>query len=381
MKKFIIVAPLSSISKRTRLYKLVSFLFCNSDVTVKHVGWERVEGEKEEIYFNKHIEKDILIKGGGYGGRKVKLMYFLWFVKVFFKGFSFKRGDVVWALGFESSFPLLLSSKIMGYKVFFDDADRFSMLFKLPSPFKELLSFLEKITSRSVYKHIIPSAERYDFESSKFYLLKNIPSKVEIEKAKELKHKIPNVECGLTININGWLGAGRGMSVILKLAKELESHPVYFILAGKLDCQEALELSQLDKVTYIGSVTNSEALSTYLNSDLVFTYYDPKLEINKYAESNKWGDAIKFNNGIIVNSEVITAKRLIEEQVAISCDYNDLDGLKLSILSLLENPKSLQSIKDRLGNMEEYNGYFEDKLTLLFGGMSLIEYKDKSQCI
>ncbi|WAG26818.1 hypothetical protein EEA47_10935 [Vibrio alginolyticus] len=381
MKKFIIVAPLSSISKRTRLYKLVSFLFCNSDVTVKHVGWERVEGEKEEVYFNDNIEKDILIKGGGYGGRKVKLMYFLWFAKVFLKGFSFKKGDVVWALGFESSFPLLLSSKIIGYKVVFDDADRFSMLFKLPSPFDCLLSFLEKITSRNVYKHIIPSIERYDFESDKFYLVKNIPSKVEIDKAKELKPKVSKIECGLTININGWLGAGRGMSVILDLAKELESYPVYFILAGKLDCQEALELSQLDKVRYIGSVTNSEALSTYLNSDLVFTYYDPKVEINRYAESNKWGDAIKFNNGIIVNSEVITAKRLIEEQVTISCNYNDLDGLKLSILSLLENPQRLQSIKDRLGNIEEYNGYFEDKLALLFSGMNLIECKDESKYV
>ena len=98
-------------------------------------------------------------------------MYFLWMLKVFFNSFSIKKDDVVWALGFESAFPLLLMSKIKGYKVYFDDADRFSMLFKLPKILTNVIAYLEKITSRNSFKHIIPVKERYQFDSDRFFLL------------------------------------------------------------------------------------------------------------------------------------------------------------------------------------------------------------------
>ncbi|ARN70862.1 hypothetical protein BST91_03965 [Nonlabens tegetincola] len=58
---------------------------------------------------------------------------------------------MVWALGFESAFPLLLASKIKGFKLYFDDADRFSMLFNFPKPLKFGIQFLEK----SLHKNVI----------------------------------------------------------------------------------------------------------------------------------------------------------------------------------------------------------------------------------
>ena len=176
ISKFLIVAPISSLSKRTRLYKLAVFLHANNIKSIVHIGWERIKGERKERELAFKIDKKIIQTGGGYGGGEIKKLYFFWMLKVFIKSFSIKKNEVVWALGFESAFPLLLASKLNGFKLYFDDADRFSMLFNYPKPVKILIQFFEKITSRNAYKHIIPVQERYNFSSSKFFILQNMPS-------------------------------------------------------------------------------------------------------------------------------------------------------------------------------------------------------------
>jgi len=102
---FIIVAPLSAISTRTRLFKLTKFLISERKVYVTHFAWERVLGESDEKgVFD--IKKRILLRGGGYGNTKIKLLYFIWMIKVFLSSFFIKKNTKVWALGFESAFPL-----------------------------------------------------------------------------------------------------------------------------------------------------------------------------------------------------------------------------------------------------------------------------------
>lgn len=363
--RFSIVAPLSSVSKRTRLYKLAIFLNKSGVKSIEHVGWERIEGERVETELPFEIDKKIVQTGGGYGGSKIKLMYFTWMIRLFFKSFSFKKGQTVWALGFESAFPLLLASKIKGFKLYFDDADRFSMLFNFPKPVKILMQFFEKITSRHVYKHVIPVQERYDFASKKFYILQNTPSESEIEKAKEITKTKDWIKASVVININGWLGSGRGMKTALALRNSLEGKDVAFILVGKLDCPEAKELAQKENVQYLGEVSNADALSSYLVSDFVFTYYDPSSVINTLAASNKWGDAIKTGIGVIVNNEVVTANYLHEAGASISCPYDNVKDLSASISEYISDVSKIEEIKENSKNISNEFGYFEDQLEKL----------------
>lgn len=364
-KAFSIVAPLSALSRRTRLYKLAIFLQKNGVTSLEHVGWERIEGEKEEFALDFDINKKIILTGGGYGGPKIKWMYFTWMIKLFFKSFSFKKGQTVWALGFESAFPLLLASKIKGFKLYFDDADRFSMLFNFPGPIKSILKFLEKVTSRNVYKHVIPVQERYGFDSKKFYILQNMPSASEIDKAKKIAKTKEWIKASIVININGWLGAGRGMKTALELCNALEGQDIAFILAGKLDCQEAKELAQKENVQYIGEVSNAEALSSYLVSDFVFTYYDPSSVINTLAASNKWGDAIKTGIGVIVNDEVVTANYLQKAEISISYPYDNIKELSETITEYVSDITRIELIKSNSRKISKEFGYFEDQLEKL----------------
>ena len=84
ISKISIVGPLSSLSKRTRLYKLSTFLNTKFNCSIEHVGWERIKGERKETNLNFDITKKIILTGGGYGGRKIKWMYFFLDAETFF---------------------------------------------------------------------------------------------------------------------------------------------------------------------------------------------------------------------------------------------------------------------------------------------------------
>jgi len=369
MKNLFIIAPLSSLSRRTRLFKLAKYtLNLDKDINIIHVSWERNPGESVETQLDGSlIEKTILQKGGGMGGSKVKIMYIFWMLKVFFYAFKIPRGSTVWALGFESAFPALLASKIKGYNLYFDDADRFSMLFKWPRLIKSILGFFERFTSRNVYRHIVPGMSRYDFESGKFFILKNMPSKSELIQAKKIYEENEWPKSKIVINVNGWLDEGRGIQTALKISKHFKEDQVHIILAGRLVCKAAEQLSEQDNVTYLGFVSNAHALASYFASDIVFTYFSPTDEVNLYAESNKWGDAIKTGCAIFVNSEVKSAQYLRDHDAALSLGYSNHAELINKIQAMLESPEKLYKLKKNVIAMESSYPFFEDQLSECLG--------------
>ncbi|WP_448546968.1 hypothetical protein [Thalassotalea fusca] len=320
-----IIAPVSSLSNRTRLYKLASYLLENKQIpNLKHVAWVRESHEAEEVELpTQRINKVTLINGGGYGGRLTKLLYCYWMIRVFFYCLIRQSNTPVWALGFESAFPAILAAKIRKFEVIFDDADRFSMVFPFPSPIKKFIQVLENFTSHHCSLHVIPGTERYSFSSNKFFILRNTPSIAEITKARAYFRSKEWPKARIVINVNGWLGKDRGMSAALAIANHFDQQDVALLVAGKVDCDEARQLIDCGSVTYLGKLTNAEALATYLCSDFVLTYYDPKYEINTLAQSNKWGDALLLGTKVIVNSEVKTANFLREIDGCITCSYHD----------------------------------------------------------
>lgn len=326
MEKLYVVAPVSALSKRLRLYKLASYINeTYPSCVIKHIGWERGKGESSENRLEHvNIEKDIILRGGGYGSRVVKPMYVLWILRVFIKALSIPKYSKVWALGFESAFPLLLVSKFKKFEIYFDDADRFSLLFEFSKPMKTIIQQFEVLTSRNVYKHLVPSLSRYDFTSHNLTVLRNIPSKKELSIAKKIYENKIWPTARVVIYINGWLGATRGLATALRLSEAFDKEELIIILAGRIGSDEAELLRKRSNVFYLGNVNNAEALAPYYASDFVFTYYDPSIEINQLAESNKWGDAKCTGCRVIINKEVKTFEAGPNDIV---CPYSDTDQL------------------------------------------------------
>lgn len=373
MGDFFIIAPLSALSKRTRLYKLTTFLFGKwPSLNLTHIAWERLTGECEETYLkNLPIQKDIVVRGGGYGGAQIRFGYLSWVFKVFFRCLKLKKSDTVWALGFESAFPAVLASKLKKFTVIFDDADRFSMLLNFPRWLNVLVERLEVFTSRNSKFHLVPGLGRYDFESKKIRVIKNTPSANELKAAFALFESKQWPAAGLVLNVNGWLGNGRGMGEILVLAKEMIEEDFRILLAGDLSCDAARELALLDNVTYLGNISNAEALASYYASDLVYTYYAPSSKINRFAESNKWGDAIMVGVGVVVNGEVETADYLREAGAAISLPYNATGDLIAKMKKLCHEKSTLIELKLNAKKIASSMDFYEIQLDRLFSGIDL----------
>ena len=323
----VVVSPTSSITGRTRLYKVCRIL-ADRGVGVTHLGWHRSEvdsiEESPEIILDK---KRILLSGGGYGGAKNKILYVLWMIKVFC-ALLFMRRSCIWALGLETALPVMLASLIRGHRFVFDDADRFLLIFKFPSFLYKMFKFFEVATSRSSVLHIVPSVERYDYISDKFFQLYNLPDAASLERAKNVpldRDLLDSVRGKVVVYVNGWLSNTRGAEFVKDFCENIISYrlqdQVFLIFAGKYDSDVFRSCLSFPFVRDFGEVEYERALSLYRVSDFVVTLYDPALEINRYAISNKWGDALYFGVRPVVNFEVKTAAFM--ESILLRVDYRD----------------------------------------------------------
>lgn len=322
-----VIAPGSAIRKRTRLAKMIP-VFLSEGHRVNFIGWERLKGEREQFAWgDERVSEESILKGGGYVSKTARAMYPLWMLAVFFKVLFLGRSRLLFCLGWETAFPALLASFLTGSRIVFDDADRFSMIIRLPGPAHRLLTSLERWTSYRVLAHLVPGFTRYEWQHPKMMLLRNTPTTQDFARARELGRE--RVEGEFVLYVNGWIGETRGASVFLELMKRLrERRPgVRMIAAGWTDCDAGRELFAMSNVTFYGELPPDEALALYYVSDVVLTYYDPAVPINRKAESNKWGDCIFLGKPFIANSEVETARVLLDNGFGFGVAYNDVDGL------------------------------------------------------
>ncbi|MEM7519722.1 MAG: hypothetical protein AAF307_01690 [Pseudomonadota bacterium] len=321
------LAPLPALNKRTRLAKITKVLRARGH-RLRFFGWERAPGELDRMRFDdRGVEESTLMRGGGYASSRARLFYPLWMMLVFVRVLRLGRGQTVFALGWETAFPALLAAMVTRSQIIFDDADRFSMILKLPGPLHRGLVRLERWTSRRAALHIVPGYARYEWRHERMIVLRNSPLAQDLEDARAAPPTRP--DAALVLYANGWIGETRGAPVFLRaldhaLATGLD---LRLVVAGRVDGQSAPKLLAHPLVHYVGEVSQREALGWYAVSDAVLTYYDPAVPINRNAESNKWGDAVFFGCPIIVNAEVKTASAFVDGGAAWAVPYHDHEGL------------------------------------------------------
>ncbi len=348
MQTIHLIAPIPAINRRTRVKKQVDVLL-NMGFCISLFGWERVNGEAEkQRHSDPRVTEKMILNGGGYASRITHLFYLFWMVRVFFKALRLPRGAVILCLGFESAFPALLASKFTGAKILFDDADRFSMILSLPGPLNRIIVMLEKWTSRQCQVHIVPGLTRYDWTGPNMAILRNTPNRVDFERAVAAKSNADRSD--FVLYANGWIGETRGAPIFLHLMQRLavSAPQIGLRLIGRGDGNSYAALQAMPNVTATSEVPQVEALAEYCTADLVLTYYDPKVQINRQAESNKWGDCIFLGVPFLVNSEVETAAQFVEQGAAFAVPYSDVDALECLILNLHANPSRLADAVERL---------------------------------
>lgn len=362
MRELVMIAPLPALRKRTRLAKMVP-VFLDRGYSIRFFGWQRETGEVDEFAWQgEGVKEHVILRGGGYASSRARLLYPLWMIVVFFRVLILPRRSTLLCLGWETAFPALIAARLTGAKIVFDDADRFSMIIRLPGPIGNMLKKLERWASYKAAVHIVPSLARYEWHHSRMFILRNTPRYEDFVKAKQNVPARPDHD--LVLYANGWIGETRGAPIFLAClqAARQQGLDLHLVIAGRVDGKSAPALISDPNVTFLGEVAQHEALSWYGAVDAVLTYYDPSVAINRKAESNKWGDAIYFDCPIIVNSEVETAEPLIAAGAALDVPYHNTVML-LSLLSNLAKQKDVL-IKQRTAVAEMKASYplFEEQL-------------------
>ena len=133
-----------------------------------------------------------------------------------------------------------------------------------------------------------------------------------------------------------------------------------------MDSKYAERMLKFNNVIYLGELAQYKALAYYKLCHFVFTYYDPKVPINRLAEANKWGDALQYSTPVIVNSEVITAQYLRDANAAISTNYENIQDLIEQLKVVGNSSEKYQELVNSIKLLQKKFPTFDLQLKKLF---------------
>lgn len=362
MATVVFLAPLGAIQRRTRLAKMAALIRARGDELL-FFGWERERGEAQALRgADPGVRESIILRGGGYASRWTRLFYPLWMIAVFLRTLGLGRDKPLFCLGWETAFPALLAARFTGARVIFDDADRFSMIVRLPGPFQRWLEALERWTSRHVHLHLVPGFSRYDWRHERMVELNNSPLMADMERARARAPARP--EAALVVYANGWIGETRGAPVFVRALDLIQARglDIRMVIAGRVSGPASSRLIEHPRVSFLGEVSQGEALAQYAAADVLLTYYDPVVPINRTAESNKWGDAVFFGTPFVVNAEVATARDFVEAGAAWSLPYDDAEALVGLLRALSLDPARVREAGRRLSTFRASYRLFDERM-------------------
>lgn len=348
--EIILIIRIANIDERVRLSKNMNYFDSRGyDVEL----WKK-KGKQKSKYNEKDICKTHNFKG---------IEYILWMAGLFFRLLFRKRKKLVFVSGYESALMVYLVSLIRGGEYIYDNPDNFYQSKQLPKLLKKIVFWVDcKIINRARVT-VVPDHSRipgYNIDNERFLVIKNFPSHVDYKKAGDLGLKRQHK---LVLYTNGWLVPTRGLNMmsdfIAKLEKGLD---LEIKITGK---KEGLGENILgsDYVNYIGVVDATTSLAHYYSSDVILTFYDPALEINRKASPNKWGDALVTKTVPILNSEIETTGNYFPEGGYFAIDYNDSEALYKLIKDIYNDKTILENKQKELKENPIY--FWEDQMDKL----------------
>jgi hypothetical protein len=353
--ELVIIAPLGEPHRRPRIEKVMG-IASGMNLALRFWGWRREADERAKIADLK--EDRPLMSGGGRRSGLTRLMYPLWTLRVLLALLR-ERPDRVYCMGFETAVAAYIASKIYRLEYLFDDADRLLLLFRLPGPIRSVIEGVEKRVSRRAVSHMVPGFGRYPYRSPTMTVVRNMPARDQVTRAWALSVVRP--EGGLIVYANGWIDPSRGSRFLAKAAARLAvmGSDIRFVIAARTQT-DADDLMSLPNVIDLGALPQTEALAWCRAVDLVATFYDPTVPINRWAEPNKWGDCVTMRTPFVVNSEVRTASEFTDVGAAFATPFDDADALIEMLIGLEANPLILKESCEALDRLAPRFLFFDD---------------------
>lgn len=313
-------------------------------------GWER--GPRPPGAGDDY-QRRILHRSTRRGRVRLALHYLVWMVKVFLAVLCGPRDVIYWTVSFDGAFPTALATLLRPALFVFADCDSISKSYAWPQPVKRILEKLEVFAARRSALHILPGPSRQIVPLPQDRFLPNSPVRAAIDRAKAIAAR-EGIARGeqFTLYVNGWLQPQRGLATLIEMLHRCPPQLVRVTVAGKVDNEQLKVLSAFPNVQNFGRLPPDDALALYYGAHLVYTYYDPSIEINRVAEPNKWHDCIATATPFAVNSEVQTAKPFIEAGVCVHAPYDDAAALAHTVETFACDRTRWREVQSKLEKMQ-----------------------------
>lgn len=336
--KFTLVAVGENITAYPYLFKLSTILKEEGDL--EYIYWSRTTDKHDTL---DDIEYNMILAVCPNNKASLLIAYFVWIFKLFTVFLKRPPSERIYFVSRLDAAIAMWSLRFLGkkFKYIYLDRDAYHMTYQLGF-FKPFVRWFEASIAKQALYHFIPGKSR-DFTKAKNVLtIENTPNRKIFEEAKELGKSLKK-DIRFTIYINGWLVKTRGASAILQAIKTLDPKKFKVLVAGPVQCKPISDLIDLDVVEYLGQLSNTASLSYYFISDLVLSFYDPTIEINRKAEPNKWYDCVFCGVPFLTNSGIETSEPFEKIGLAKTINYNSEEDL-IKLLETSQHNREVSNI-------------------------------------
>jgi len=310
--------------------------YLESGFKIAYVGWDRFR-KMERVTTYGGMNCRYIMRGWGYANRWLLVGLPLWCWRLFW---FYLRSDIeiVHGVDFDAAFPAALAGLFRKKRVIYDIEDNFELRHPFPLPVKAVLRRLSLWVARRSVCIFVADQNRIaggleEFQD-KISVVANCPF--------DLRTDCPRKPEAGTLVVAAFginLTYTRGIALLIAAAAKVPG--VRIVAAGRVVepwLEERLRASP--QVEYLGILPQEDTLRMTCDTDLVFAFYYPSIDINRRAASTKWQDAMMAGRPVLSNCEIINAPWLEEEGFGFTCAYAETSLVEM-LAWLRDHPEEL----------------------------------------
>lgn len=324
---------------------------CENNIAFTFKLWNRTSVKSESGYNDSRLKNLFCFSIKGPFSKVIG--YLAWCFLIFKDVLQTKNVQIIYCSRFEVVFSVFIASLVKDIKYVYLDRDAAHLSWRVWPIIGKLIFYIESYIAKKAIVHVIPSEYRNYTKSPNVLLLPNFPSSHLLSDAYQCQTfnhlKILKQAGYKLVYVNGWLVETRGLVFINDFVNKIRSTDnVLILIAADIESHLAYELCKNKYSIYLGRLSPAESLSIYQHVDVVLSFYDPDVSINKVAEPNKWYDCISMNKPFITNHGIKTIEGFTSTGLCKLIDYGDSVALYNLIISDSFTPpvNKLKSIGD-----------------------------------
>lgn len=259
-------------------------------------------------------------------------------------------------------------------KIIYDSREIFSALATLSKNRikQKILAVMEKIVVRNI-KKIVVSGELdaeylrkyYQDKSKKFFIIKNLPKRVEIKKSDYLRNKYQIAEDKTILIYQGVLLEGRGLLPTLNFLRDNDNYVLVIIGDGpfKRTILNEITKHKLENKVFIHqSVRYKELVNITATADIGLSLIEPLTFSYELALPNKLFEYLYAGIPVLVTNLPAMANFVMENDVGVVIPKDlDIQDIKLGLEKIREN---YQVYKDNILKLKDLITYDSQNLVL-----------------